>query len=67
MCARSYEGLVVSRKSHGDEAHGDCAGFGWWNRILVTFIGILKEGWIEATFFRHFWLDWLNSEGLKSC
>lgn len=36
MCARSYESFVVSRESHGDEAHGDCAGFGCGNLISFT-------------------------------
>jgi hypothetical protein len=30
MRARSDEGLVVSRQSHGDEAHSNCPGLGCW-------------------------------------
>jgi hypothetical protein len=66
MCARSYEGLVVSRESHGDQAHGDCAGFGWWEGLALVCRGIFRGGMGFRYLFSPLWVGLAEFEGIEN-
>lgn len=44
MHTRPDERLVVARHGHGDEAHGDRAGFGWEGRVSRGFLSRVSGG-----------------------